>query len=155
MIYALPQQDLPDTDCLAIARAISDHDRATCNYYVSLGAIIHVMDISESMVLYCVYCRIPVFATAARGPGCSLGIEPWHFEHKETGDQPGQCIGMARNPPTRHALGILNPARHGCYIQMGFETDAHGIPTEWHRTKCKTIELGQTYCHHAAHFGCV
>jgi hypothetical protein len=153
MIYAMTRRDISDAARLAIAHAIQHRDSHTIELYVVSGDIVHVMAfpteeaVSSERELFCIFCRIPVFSTDARAPGWCPAKNPWHFEHRRTGYMPGDCVGRTRNPPIPHALGIENPADHGCYVLLGCEVNANGMPSERHRTRCQTIDLGRTYCH--------
>jgi len=151
MIYALTRQDQVDNDCRAIAQAILDRNSEHINRYVFGSSIVHVMHVTPEMNLFCIYCRIPVFATDARPPDGYEAQNPWHFEHRRTGIRPGECIGYVREPPTPNALQIENPRNHGCYVQLGCENEL----VTCHRTRCHTINRGITYCHLARQFSCI
>lgn len=148
MIYALFERNTPCDDRLAIARAIWQNDSIAIQEYVTSGTIVHIMDVQSDTRrdLFCVFCRIPVFASRMRAPRGHHAQQPWHFEHRQIGIRPGECVGYVRRPPMPHALGIKNPENHGCYISLGCETNERGAPTTWHRTRCKTI-VGHSYCH--------
>jgi hypothetical protein len=155
MIYGLVNQDTTNAQRLVIAQAIQSSDALVFKQHAENGTIIHIMDTPTDVGFSCFFCRIPVFPTDARPPRGLEANSTWHFEHHRTGRLPGECVGHVRLPPIPYALGVENLAQHGCYIRLGCEINANGNPTDWHRTNCKTIVQGLTYCHHARRNGCV
>ncbi len=155
MIYSLIKSDVSDADRLVIAKAIYNSDVSVIENHALNGNIVHIMDAASDEGLTCVFCRILVFATDARAPHGLEAVRTWHFEHRRTGYLPGQCVGHVRRAPIPDALGVENPAQHGCYICMGCETAVYGNATDWHRTACKTIDRSRTYCHLATTHGCI
>ena len=149
MIYALVGQDAPHDERLAISQAIRENDSDVIRQHVADGTIVHIMDVQSDTRrdFVCIFCRNPVFASRKRAPSGRHAQQPWHFEHKGTGHTPGKCVGHERHRPIPNSLGIKNPEAHGCYIQLGCETDTNGGPTVQHRTRCKTIDNGRTHCH--------
>lgn len=149
MIYGLVNQEQADGDRIAIANAIMKNDYHTIQQYVSQRIIIHVMSAHTIPNVYCIYCRNRIVASTRRTPEQMTAKQAWHFEHDGSGETPGKCIGYMRIPPEYpHGLGIENPRNHGCYLLLGCEATSLGHPTEWHRTQCKTIQEGRTYCHY-------
>lgn len=149
MIYGLVNQEQADRDRIAIANAILNHDVHTIQQYVNQRLIIHVMQAHTIPSAYCIYCRNRIIASTQRTPKNLTAERPWHFEHERSGESPGECIGYTRTSPDYlHGIGIENPKYHGCYLLLGCETTSSGERTEWHRTRCKTIQDGRTYCHH-------
>lgn len=139
MIYALRNENQAAADCLEIAQAIENNDAGVIEQWVKARVIVHVKQANEMPEsLYCIYCRDAVKPTADRPPKGRSAANPWHFEHDNLGD----CIGRTRNPPALHALGIENPANHGCYVLLGCEATP-----QRDRTACQTIIGGHTYCH--------
>ncbi len=135
MIYALLNQHQAHADC----QAIPARDAAIIQTWVTAGVIVQIMQANQMAgPFYCVYCRDTVQPTDARPPHGLTAAHPWHFQHDHIGD----CIDHTRNPPTPHALGIENPANHGCYILLGCETTP-----QRNRKDCQTIVDGCTYCH--------
>jgi hypothetical protein len=155
MIYALRTSRFPLPARMEIARAIQANDSQTIQRYVEQKAIVHILDVLYGPDLYCLFCRIPVFPTTQRYPQGHTASGPWYFEHKNMGDRPSECVGYVRGSNYAYSLGIVNPDYHGCYVAMGCEVDNAGRPTEWHRTRCRVLDVGRTYCHHAAERGCL
>ncbi len=158
MIYALAQRNTHHDERLSIAQAIRDNDSNVIQQAVESGTIVHIMDLhAYGSALLCIYCCIPVVAVQTRPPQGWQAQQTWHFEHRRIGHLPGRCVGHVRNPPIPNALdmGLRNPKSHGCYIRLGCEITANGGPTNWHRTRCKTIDNGSTYCHLAIQHQCV
>ena len=149
MIYALLDIELGEADRKRIAVAILARDRRVLRRFADDGKIIHIMDLNEQRPnigpRHCIYCLDRLIASDYRGPKELVVAGFWHFEHATIND----CIGRIRKSPVPHALGIKNPANHGCYVELGCELDPEGRPTEWEREKCRTIEGGNTYCHTA------
>jgi hypothetical protein len=132
-------QRQPDADRLAIATAIDKRDPAIVESWVSRGVIVHVMQANTKPgPFYCIYCRDTVAPSEDRPPKGLRAVSPWHFQHDNIGD----CINHTRHAPTMHALGIENPAKHGCYILLGCEATP-----QRNRRDCQTIVVGRTYCH--------
>ena len=157
MIYALLRQDTPHAERFAVAQAIRDNDSNVIQQHVVNGIIVHIMDVQDNRYRFCIHCCNPVEATCRRAPRGRQAQQTWHFEHTGAGHTPGRCVGHVRNPPIPFALdmGLRNPQSHGCYIRLGCETNANGGPTDWHRTRCKTIDSGETYCHLAGQLQCL
>lgn len=146
MIYALVEEDTPCPTRRMVAQAILDNNSTLIGCFVRKGTIVHIMDVQDRHCLFCIHCCNPLFPSNRRPPNAA---RPWHFEHRQTGHSPGECVGHVRRPPTPHALGICNPRGHGCYIMLDRETDGNESPTDQHRTMCKVIDNGHTFCHQA------
>ena len=157
MIYALVQRDTCHAERSKIARAIQSHCPNVIRQLAENGTIIHIMNMQDDddRDLFCIHCCNPVFPSRRRPPGAR---RTWHFEHCSGADYhtPGECVGRVRWPPIPSALGIENPAGHGCYIRLDREIDENnGNPSDQHRTRCKTIDSGETYCHLARQERCL
>jgi hypothetical protein len=144
MIYAMLRQNLPAANRRAIARAILAHDQQATRRHVLRGHIVHVMRVGIISSLFCIYCRNRIHPSHRRSPRGRFAQSAWHFEH----DLPVRCIGQILPPLMPHAIGVLNPRRHGCYVALGCEA-ANGQPTNQDRRMCRTILGGRTYCHMA------
>jgi hypothetical protein len=138
VIYALLNQAQPNADRLAIAQAIANRDAVAIRPWVTAGVIVHVMHAPAGTSYFCIHCRDHVFPTDQRPPRGLTAAGPWHFQHETEPD----CVGQTRQPPLPHALGIENPANHGCYVCLGCETTP-----DRNRRDCQTIVAGRTYCH--------
>lgn len=157
MIYALAKQDTSRDERLSIAQAIRDRNSIVIHQHVTNGTIFHIMDVPNDYESFCIYCCNPVIASDLRAPRGQQAQHTWHFEHTREGHCPGNCVGQVRHPPTPYALNmdLRNPRRHGCYVRLGCETDDNGASSARHRTRCKTIVRGHTYCHLAGQERCL
>ena len=153
MIYALQNNGVVPAFRFAIAHEIGGGHAGAILHHVDNHDLVHIMDALPNGVYFCIYCLNPVRRSSSRAPIGQDAAAPWHFEHTGDGDTPGDCIGATRNPPTPHALGIVNPSDHGCYVQLGCEAGAAGNRP---RTECQTISnAAHTYCHRAQMQGCL
>ncbi|QDT42212.1 hypothetical protein Pan241w_22930 [Gimesia alba] len=151
MIYALTSRKTASPVRKKIARAIQNYDSKAIEEFVTNHTIVHVENAGQQE-LYCIYCCIPVFTTTARPPRGEHAQNNWHFEHEQSGDRPGECVGKQRQLPLyQRGLGIRNPEGHGCYFLLGCQHVANR-----HYTDCHTISVtGQTYCHLAISHRCI
>lgn len=132
MIYAL--KDKGCTSRKAIEGAILEHDCEAIKPFAGRD-IIHILDAAKAAgPFFCTFCLDEVFPTTARPPAARTAKNPWHFQHRGN----NKCIG------------VINPARHGCYVALGCEN----VPDRGRRS-CRTIDRHGTYCHWAQALGCV
>jgi len=159
MIYALTSRNINSVDRIQIASDIELNDATAIALQIKKGQIAHIL-CATNQEYYCIFCLIPVFPTDARSPCGQQAQDDWHFEHKQLGDRPGECIGKVRHSQSyAHGLGKRNPPKHGCYVLLGCEVDVNGNQTKRHRTLCQTISsqvgVDRTYCHFAKKLKCI
>ena len=152
MIYALLSQSVTVAEKNIIKTAIRNQDSATIEQFLysaanisraQSGVLIHVMDLPTITLpeLYCLYCDkliCPSNGNQPRNKTRTSNTYDWHFKHDLGAD--GTACFKTRG----------NIKDQGCYIQLGFEGT-----TARHRTNCKTIVMGQTYCHLAECNHCI
>lgn len=144
MIYALQSRTVSLQDRKLIAESISSG--SSVEQWVQAKFITHIADSCCDTCYFCVYCVNSVRAADRNRPKTRVPVHNWYFEHEM---HPG-CVGTDLG-----ISGCINPANHGCYIQLGCENNIAGLATNWHRTCCKTIESGLTYCHLGKRQNCV
>lgn len=102
MIYALTSTKPSKAERHKIATAIFNDDADAIARYAAAGTVAHVAHSNGGGHL-CIYCQDelrPSIRHRARAP--------WFFQHATVND----CVGTA------NYLGILNPAAHGCLMQL-------------------------------------
>jgi hypothetical protein len=144
MIYAMLSEDIEED----VRKEIADAILNSCDVhnFVKKGCIVHIADVEKETEYFCIYCRDLVFPSS-RNPKSPVPRQNWYFEHDAEGSCMGSDFGLKDD--------LTNPRRQGCYKLRGHEINSVGNPSDKHRTSCKTIKDGSTYCHLAVECGCV
>ena len=145
MIYAMLLKSTPLNVREDIARAILARQDVVA--FVQQGHILHIDSAHQGTTYYCIYCQDVICPRKRNRPRARVPVNDWYFKHRTENRCRGSDFGLGN--------GLINLVDQGCYILMGHETDTNGQPTIWHRTCCKTIQRGQTYCHSARQNGCI
>jgi len=145
MIYAMLRPAVARSTREAIARSILAHEDV--GPFVQQGLIVHVREAQVGQAYYCIHCRDAVYPFRTSRPRGCVPSHDWYFQHRTE----NRCLN------TDFGLGssLINPPRQGCYIQLGCEISANDRRTAWHRTQCRAVDDGRSYCHLARNEQCI